>query len=63
MSAVKTYICNGRTKLTVKEIKPGVDELTVFELMGDRWVQLGPPEWWTRSASLEVIEAWEEGAV
>lgn len=56
---MKEYICNGVTKLTVEEIAPGLDLLTFYEKMGDRWVQLGPSENWSRAASIEVIENYE----
>ena len=56
---MKEYICNGVTRLTVEEVEPGLDRLTVYELMGGRWVQLGPSELWSRAASIEVIESWE----
>ena len=54
---MKTYVHNEIYKLTVKEKEPGVDVLTFYELMGGNWVQLGPPESWSRAASLEVIDS------
>lgn len=60
---MKTFICDSVTKLTVEEVQPGLDRLTFFELMGGRWVQLGPSELWSRAASLELFDGMEEASV
>ena len=57
MNKIREIICNSYTKLTVEEIRPGMDRLTVFELMGGRWVKLGPSETWdTETWKQEYME-------
>ena len=60
---MKTFTCNSTFRMTVEEVKPGLDRLTFFELMGGRWVQLGPSELWSRAASLELFDGMEEASV
>lgn len=51
---------DGFRRLTVEEVAPGLDRITFWERMGCRWVQLGPSELWSRAASLELFDDYEE---
>jgi hypothetical protein len=37
----------------------GYYTFTLYEMMGGRWVQLGPPEVWSSCAAIELLEELE----
>jgi len=56
---MREFITDGGFHKWTVEQKTGFYVFTLFENMGGRWVQLGPPEVWSSSAALELLEAIE----
>ena len=56
---MREFITDGGFHRWTVENHGGYYVFTLFEDMGGRWVQLGPPEVWTSCAALEILEALE----